>query len=53
MLSFKDKYFTIEEYAELKKITPWYVRKLCRIGKIKAEKIGRVWFIKRKKVIIR
>ena len=47
MLQLLKKYYTIEQYAELKGISPWYTRKLCRIGKVKAEKIGKVWFIRK------
>jgi hypothetical protein len=50
MLQLLKNYITIEQYAELKGISPWYTRKLCRIGKIKADKFGKVWFINRKEL---
>jgi len=37
---------SVKEYAKLKGISEWYVAKLCRLGKIKAVKLGRTWFIK-------
>ena len=41
----KGEFMSVTEYAELKGITRWYVRKLCREGKIKAVYLGRVWFV--------
>ena len=48
MLQGLEKYITIEEYAKANKISPWYARKLCRIGKLKAKKVGYMWFVLRK-----
>lgn len=47
MLTYMIKYITIKEYAKLKGITEWYARKLCRLGKVKAERFGGVWMIKK------
>ena len=41
------KYITVTRYAELKGISEWWVRKLCRKGKIDCLKLGQVWYIKR------
>ena len=40
-------YITIKEYAQLKSVSEWWVRKLCRLGKIEAIKFGRTWLVKK------
>lgn len=36
---------TTEQYAKKVGLSKWYVRKLCREGKIKCVKVGRDWFV--------
>ena len=36
---------SVEEYAEKKRLSLWYVRKLCRDKRIKCLKIGGSWLI--------
>lgn len=45
VLTMFKKYYTVKEYAELKGVSEWWVRKLCRLGKVKADKFGGVWFV--------
>ena len=45
MLQGLEKYITIQEYAKAEGISAWYARKLCRIGKLKAKKVGQMWFV--------
>jgi excisionase family DNA binding protein len=42
----KDKYLTTKEAALLIGFSSDYVRRLVSTGKIKAEKLGKVWLIK-------
>ena len=36
---------SVDEYAKKKNITPGYVQRLCRIGKLRCVKINATWFI--------
>jgi len=48
MITNKDAYLTSAEVAELYGFTPDHVRHLINDGKLKAEKLGRNWIIKKK-----
>lgn len=39
------KLYSIEELAELLDIQPVTVRKYCRLGKIKARKLAKKWYV--------
>lgn len=36
---------SVEDYAKAKGVSEWWVRKLCRNGKIDCLKVGQTWFI--------
>ena len=40
------RYMTALKYAEIKNVSVWWVNKLCRLGKVDADKMGNYWFIK-------
>lgn len=41
----ENKLITSEDYAKRKGVTPWWVWKLCRTGRLNATKIAGSWII--------